>query len=145
MNENTELLEYIYQVADMGVKSTTKLLQELNGKDNKIKKAVEDQLKEYEGFYEITKDLLLKYKVPPKPLGVMADISSSMGIKMEVLKDNSDAKIADMLTQGLTMGKLEMEKKIKNYKDTVGKDLLEVAKGIVKFQENSIAKLKPFL
>lgn len=145
MNENTELLEYIYQVADMGVKSTTNLLKELNGKDNKIKKAIEDELKEYEGFYEITKDLLVKYKVPPKPLGMMADLSSSMGIKMEVLKDNSDAKIADMLTQGLTMGKLEMEKKIKNYQDVIGKDLLELAKGIAKFQENSIKKLQPFL
>ena len=43
------------------------------------------------------------------------------------------------------MGKLEMEKKIKNYQDVVGKDLLELAKGIVKFQENSIKKLQPFL
>ena len=38
MNENNELLTYIYQNAKMGVKSCTNLINLLNGKDNKIKK-----------------------------------------------------------------------------------------------------------
>ena len=38
MNENLELLEYIYQTADMGVKSLTDLLNDIKDKDNKIKK-----------------------------------------------------------------------------------------------------------
>ena len=35
MNENNELLLYIYENADMGVKSTTTLIRTINGKDNK--------------------------------------------------------------------------------------------------------------
>ena len=40
MNENNELLEYIYQTAEMGVFSTTKLIEDINGKENKIKKSL---------------------------------------------------------------------------------------------------------
>ena len=50
MNENNELLTYIYQNAKMGVTSCTDLIRILNGKDNKIKKIVEGQLKGYENF-----------------------------------------------------------------------------------------------
>ena len=42
MNENNELLMYIYQNANMGVKNCTNLIRILQGKDNKIKKIVED-------------------------------------------------------------------------------------------------------
>ena len=40
MNENNELLMYIYQNANMGVKSCTNLIRILQGKDNKIKKII---------------------------------------------------------------------------------------------------------
>ena len=48
MNENNELLMYIYQNANMGVKNCTNLIRILQGKDNKIKKIVEGELKGYE-------------------------------------------------------------------------------------------------
>ena len=60
MNENNELLEYIYQNASMGVKSCTNLINILNGKDNKIKKIVEDELKEYENFVKKSEKILKK-------------------------------------------------------------------------------------
>ncbi len=50
MDENLELLEYIYKDSDMSVITLEKLLQELNDKDNKIKKKTEEILKSYEFF-----------------------------------------------------------------------------------------------
>ena len=38
MNENEEILEYIYQTSNMGMQSTKDLINTLKGKDNKIKK-----------------------------------------------------------------------------------------------------------
>ena len=43
MDENLELLEYIYKDSDMSVITLEKLLQELNDKDNKIKKKTEEK------------------------------------------------------------------------------------------------------
>lgn len=39
-------------------------------------------------------------------------MAASMGIGKEVRSDNSDSSIADMLIKGISMGTLDMQKKI---------------------------------
>ena len=68
-----------------------------------------------------------------------------MGIMMETTKDNSDAAIASMLAEGFTMGIVEMETKIKNYRDEVDKSTLKLAKELLKFQQKEIENLKTFM
>jgi len=145
MNENNELLMYIYKNADMGVKSTTKLIRLLNGKDNKIKNVVEGELKGYENFLKKSKTLLKKNKVSPKGTSIIAEISSSVAMDMEFMKDNSDAKIADILIRGFTMGNIEIDKKIDKFKNDADKDILKLAKELKKFGEENIELLKPYL
>ena len=145
MNENTELLEFIYQNASMGVKSCTNLIKILNTKDNKIKKIVEGELKGYENFVKKSEKLLKKYKVEPKEKGVMADLMSKMGMNMEMMKDNSDARVADMLTKGFTMGNVDISKKIDRFEGNADKDILKLAKDLLKFGNENIELLKPYL
>ncbi len=145
MNENSEMLLYIYKNADMGVKSTTKLLKLLNNSDNKIKPIVEEELKEYESFLKKTKTLLKKNKVEPKGTSLLLDLTSSITMNMEFMKDNSDAKIADMLIRGFTMGNIEIDKKIDKYKNAADKSILKIAKELKKFGETNIELLKPYL
>lgn len=145
MNENTEILEYIYKNSKMGADSLTTLLKAIHNKDNKMKLIIEEQLKEYEKFINKSEKELKKKKAELKEYGMMAKMSSWMGINTEMLKDNSDSRVASMLIQGLTMGTIEMTKKIDDYEKTVEKDILNLAKDFLKFQENSIEKTKPFL
>ena len=137
MNENNEMLLYIYENANMGVKSTTNLINLLNGKDNK--------LKGYENFEKKASKLLKKYKVGPKDKGMMADIMSSMGMRMEMIKDNSDARIADMLTKGFTMGNVDITKLIDRYKGDCEKDILDLAEELLEFGKANIKLLKDYL
>ena len=145
MNENVEILEYIYQNAKMGVKSLTNLINAINGTDNKIKKIVEGELKGYERFVKDSKKLLSKYKTEPKEKSIIANVTSSIGIKMELIKDNSDAKIADMLTKGFTMGLVDITKRIDNFENDADKEILNLAKELKKFSEVNIELLKPYL
>ena len=145
MNENIELLEYLYQNSNMGVKSMTKLLQELNGKDNKIKKLVEEQLKEYEKFYKETKELIKKYKAEPKDTSIIAQMMADLGIKKEVKSDNSDSAIAKMIIEGATMGVVEVQGKIKNYEKSAKKDIIDLAKKYENALNKQIEELKVFL
>ena len=145
MNENNELLTYIYQVASMGVTSTTTLINTIKNTNNKIKKIVEDELKEYESFLKESKKLLKKNKIVPKDKCFMVEIMSKMGIKMEMLKDNSDTSIAEMLIQGFTMGVVEMEHKIDRYKENADRSIIKLAKRLLKYQQESIEILKPYL
>ena len=145
MNENNELLEHMYQDSEMATYSLETLLNKLKGKDNKIIKVIEDILKNYENYYKDFKKQLKKKKVNPKSSGMMAKMGSSFGIKKEVIVDNSDSRIADMLIKGLTMGTLDMEKKISKYSENIDKKTLKQAEAFLKFQQESIAELKKFL
>lgn len=145
MNENNELLEHMYQDSEMATYSLETLLNELKGKDNKIIKVIEDILKNYENYYKDFKKQLKKEKVNPKSSGMMAKMGSGFGIKKEVIVDNSDSRIADMLIKGLTMGTLDMEKKISKYSENIDKKTLKQAEAFLKFQQESIEELKKFL
>lgn len=145
MNENIELLNYIHENCNMGVTSLTNLINELNGKDNKIKKLVEEQLKGYESFVKRSENLLKEHDQKPKTNNLMAEMSSWMGIKMDMLKDNSDAKVADLLTKGFTMGTVDITKKINNYEKDCDKEILKLAKELLKFSEDNIELLKKYL
>ena len=141
--ETNELLNYVYENAKMGKESCDTLLKELDGKENKIIDAVEDILKDYKDFETRAKDMLNEDDATEP--NMFARISASMGIKMKTKSDNSDANIADMLIQGLTMGELEISKKIENSKKNVSKEACNLACDFKKFQKNAIVKLKKFL
>ena len=146
MNENNELLLYIYQNAKMGVTSCTDLIRILNNTDNKIKKIVEGELKGYEEFVKKAEKLLKKNGITePKDKGMMADLMTKMGMNMELMKDNSDSRIADMLTKGFTMGNIDIQKKIDNFEDDADKDILKLAKELLEFGKVNIDLLKKYL
>ena len=145
MDENVELLNYIHKDSEMGITSLTALIRKLNTKDNKIKKIVEAELKGYENFKKESEKLLKKHKSEVIDASMMAKTMSTVKLNFEVMKDNSDAKIADILTKGFTIGTIDMNKKIEAYKDDAEKDILSLAKNFLKFQEENIEILKEYL
>ncbi len=145
MNENMELLNFVYENAEMGVHTLNILSDSLRKRDNKIKGLIEDELKEYNNFLKESEKLLKKNKIEPKKTNLMAKLSSKMGITMETMKDNSDPAIASMVIEGLTMGIVEMQTKIEKYKKLVDKKILKLSIKFLKFQEEEIEKLKTFM
>ena len=145
MDENIELLEYIYKNADMGVYSCNKLIKDINSKENKIKKILEGILKGYENYLKESKRLIKKNNYELKGTPLIAKVSSSMKMKMEVDNDNSDSNIAHLLTQGLTMGCVDIASKIDRYEKDCDKKILGLAKRFLKFQKESIDILKDYL
>lgn len=145
MNENLELLQYIYQSSEMGVLALTNLLKELNDKENKLKKIISDELTIYEKYFKESKKVLKKNKGKIKSNSLMTKMMSKQGIKKEVSDDNSDASIAHMLIQGLTMGVVDIETKIKNFGDKADKEITKIAVDYLKFQQDEIEKLKKYL
>ena len=145
MDENLEMLEYIIKNTEMGMHSSNKLIKMLSDKENKIRKVVEGILKGYENYYKESKKLIKKYTDEIKENGMMTKMSSSMMMKMDVMKDNSDANIAHILTQGLTMGVVDITSKIDRFKGDCDKKILDMAKDYLKFQKESIDFLKDYL
>ena len=86
-----------------------------------------------------------KNNIEPKEKSLMADLMSKMGMSMEMMKDNSDARVADMLTKGFTMGNVDISKKIDRFEGDADKDILALAKELLKFGKENIDFLKPYL
>lgn len=145
MDENLELLEHIYKNSEMGTYTLTKLLQSIKNKENKTKKIIEDELKEYEKYNKEAGRLIKKNKLDVSKNKLGTKLSSMMGIKMEVAMDNSDSAISHMLIEGITMGIVDISSKIDNYKDEVDKKVLKLAKDYLKFQQEQIEILKEYL
>ena len=145
MNENNELMMHVYKTADMGVSSTKSVLESIRTKENKIKHVLENELKEYEKFLNISKELLTDEDITPKGNSLFTKMSSDMGIMMETMKDNSDAAIAAMLIEGFTMGITTMQSKVKRYKYVCDKEVLCIARDFLDFQQNEVEKLKEFM
>ncbi len=145
MEEKNELLEHIYKDAYMASYSLQKLLDEIKNKDNKIKGDVEDILQKYQEFKEEVEELLKGNGEEVNDPNFFAKMGSTMGIIKEVKTDNSDSSIADMVIQGVSMGSIETEKKLKAYEKDIEKEYKDLAERFLKFQQKSIDKLKKYL
>lgn len=145
MDANIEVVEHIYKDADMAITSLEKLLKELKDRDNKIKSTVENILKGYERYLKDAKKILEKCDAKKEKNGMMEKMMSTVGICQIVKKDNSDAKIADMLIKGISMGSIDMEKKLKEYENELDKKTVKLAKDFISFQQDNIEALKEHL
>lgn len=145
MNENKELLVLIHENVKMGLTNTKKLLSLLLNTNNKIKGTLESELKTYERLYKETKKEIKKQKITIEKKGLLKTLTSTVAMKTEVNKDNSDSNIASILIRGFNMGNINIEAKIKSYKKEVDKSILNLAKEVLTFGESEITKLKSFL
>lgn len=145
MKENNELVLHIYQDAEMASYTLSKLLEDLKDKDNKIKKTLEDVLKEYDDWKSKANKYLKKEKAEISKTGMFEKMMAKMGISKEVKNDNSDSAIADLIIKGVSMGTIDMEKKIKDYQEEASDKGLKLAKDFLKFQEKTIDIFKEYL
>ncbi len=143
--ENFELIKHIHEDAAMGEYATKRLLDELKSKDNKIKSILEDIYKEYLQYKEKSEKLLDKKDIEYKRIDLMAKMGTYFGIKKEIIDDNSDSSIASMMIQGLSMGSIEISKKLKAYEECTDKKYLKLVKEFIEFQEEYIEKMKSYL
>ena len=143
--EKCELAVLILKDADMSVYTLSGLLDDLKEKDNKIKGPIEDILKGYERYLEKAQDYLMKNDVEERYKSMFGKLMSRMGVKKEVRKDNSDSAIAEMLIQGVSMGSLDMEKKLTLCDKDTSKEEMAMAHDFYEFQQEVINELKKYL
>ena len=145
MNERIELIKHIFQDSDMSCYTLKALSKDLKDKDNKIKNTIDDIYSEYVKFKKESKKMLKNIKTTPEKNGFMSKIMAGLGIKKNVLNDNSDSAIADLLIQGISMGSINMEKKIDDYRNVLLQEELDFAEKFLKYQQEAIEKLKKYL
>lgn len=145
MNTDSELIEYLYHNAQMGAYTLTSLINKLNNKENKIKLWISEHIKEYEKYVKECETYIKKNKLDIKGISLMSKMGSNMGIKMEVIKDNSDSAIASMIIEGITMGITQIDSKINKFSKVASNKILRLSKNYKKSLEKQFEDLKKFL
>ena len=141
-DQNVKVLDEVSKGTTMGMDAISYVsdkVQEPNLKDtlaheysmyNNILSKVDNAFKRYNEVpndYKLTNKAMLWY-----------------GIQMNTLKNTSNSKIAELLIQGTNMGIIE-GRKLLNHNENLDKETDKLLNDFVKFQEESVEKLKSFL
>lgn len=126
----------------MGISSIEDVLD--NVKDKKFEELLTDCKNEHEKLDEEIQQLLQKYKDDGKEPAVIAKSMSWMKTNMKLAMEDSDATIADLMTDGCNMGVKSLNKYLNKYKgaDEESKD---ITKRLINLEEKLTVDIREFL
>lgn len=143
MNANAELLNFVYENSQMGVKTLRQLLEIMN--EGEFKEYLTKQLGGYEGFHRQAKDKLNENGLDEKGLTAFEKVRTYLMINVQTMMNKTDSHIAEMLVIGSNMGIVDAIKKINAYKEDAEKDIVELMENLLRFEEKNVEKLKSYL
>lgn len=143
-NENeVNVLDELNKGACMGMDAIHFILDKVE--DDKFKKILEEQYKQYEVISNKIEKLYPEYEDDKEPheTNKITKAMTWYGIEMKTLIDKSNSKIAEILLQGTNMGIIEGRKLLNN--KSTNKEIESLIKAYVDMQEEAVEKLKQFL
>lgn len=141
MNETTKLLNFIYQNSAMGVTTISQLLDIVREPD--FRKHLQEELKGYTEIHKEARKLLENHGCDEKELTTLEKVRTYLMISMQTLMDSSASHVAEMMITGSNMGILDAEKHLRHTQ--AEPDIQKLMKGLLKFEEENVQKLKSFL
>ncbi len=111
MNQNAELLNFIYQNSQMGIEALEKLVSITM--DREFNTCLQSQLNEYKLINEKSKEILNKNGYDEKGIGTLTKLQSYIMINIQTLMNKTPSHISEMLITGSTMGVIDAIKNIK--------------------------------
>jgi len=142
MKRNIEVLNYVYQNAEMGITGIDDISDKIE--DEELKEVTRTQR---EGYLKISKEaiqIFIKYGQQEAELGKLAKINSYLMIKVKTMIDDSTSNIAKMLIEGSNKGILEITEKINQYQG-IDEEIIDLAEKLKKLEESNLEELKKYL
>ena len=131
---------------DAGVKMGTSSIEDVldNVKNEKLEKLLSDCKNEHKKLDSEIRELLDKYEDDGKEPAAIAKGMSWMKTTMKLAMEESDATVADLMTDGCNMGVKSLNKYLNKYKgaDEVSKD---IAKRLINLEGQLAIDIRKFL
>lgn len=142
-NKTAEMLNFIYQNAQMGVESLEEILPMV--KEGEFKEGLRAQLKEYQRMHDEAGRKLNREGYDEKGINAMQKIMTYLMIDVKMMVDSSPSHVAKMLIQGSNMGIIDAQKRIHEYEEQADKEVLKMMKNLQEFEEKNVERLKKYL
>lgn len=142
MDDNIELLNFIYQNSQMGVTTLKQLLPLVE--DQELKKHLEKQRDGYLHFHQEAKELLHQAGYDEKGIDAFEKIRTYLMINMQTLMDKSTQHLSKMVLIGSNMGVIEAI--AKRHRFTKAKsNVVSIMKELELFEKRNMEELENFL
>ena len=142
MNGNVELLNFVYQNAQMGVVTLKQLISIT--KDDDFVRHLESQYNEYQEIHSEAQRLLNENGYDEKGISAFEKLKTYLMINMQTLTDKTPSHISEMLIVGSNMGIINAVKNLKKYQNAET-DIRNLMERLLQFEENNVQELKQFL
>ena len=142
MNEQTKLLNALYQNAEIGTGAIRKIFPKVQ--DTRLKNELRMQLSNYKDSTNMITHQMKAYNEKPQHASKMMKMMTSAGITLNCAKDNSTEHIAEMLIQGTNMGVIKINKAL-NRSASVSPKIVQEAKTMLSAEQRYIDNLKGYL
>ncbi len=126
----------------MGVSSIDEVLHAV--KDERLKKLLTDNKQEHEKLGGETTQMLNDYSDDGKEPNPIAKGMSWMKVNMKLGMDNSDATVADLITDGCNMGVKSLSRYLNQYAAAEEK-VKDLTKKLIKLEEDLSVSMREFL
>jgi len=142
MLNETQLLNHIYQTAEMGQDGICSVMKYAD--EPKLRASLTSQMEEYRKLQNSAAQMLRQRQREPEGIGAMAKMGSEMMSAMKTMTDHSATKIAEMMIQGSTMG---VTKSIRTIRDCELKDerVRDLADKLLETEQANIEEMKKYL
>ena len=138
------LLEAMYKNVRMGSDSIMDIMPKVS--DENMRTELTNELERYEEFSKEIENIILNMGEEAKDQGMMAKLGTKMSVAMNTMVDSTTSHIAEMMIQGGTMGITDATKLLREYENTsCSEDALDIARRIIKYEEETVERLKKFL
>lgn len=142
MNENIKLLNYIYQNAGMGKETIEKLID--MSKDEKYKKMLKSQLKEYETICNKAEEKINELNKKAKNNSMFSKIRTYLIINFNTLINKTPSHLSELLIHGSTVGIVDIIRSLKKYPNA-DKDIIKLANKLLKLEEDNVDECKMYV
>ena len=140
---NKDVLDELNKGCAMGMDALRDILDKVENK--KFKKVLEKEFDKYKDIHHRIEKKYEQYsKEEPTETTAINKAMTSMMTEMKLMKDRSDSKIAELLSQGTNMGIIE-GRKLLNHKENLDKEVEAILNDFIEMQEESIEIYKEYL
>lgn len=138
------LLEAMYKNVRMGADSIIDIMPKIIDED--LRSELTSELERYDEFSKEIEKIFLNIGKEAKDQGIFAKLGTKMSVAVNTLVDVTTSHIAEMMIQGGTMGITDATKLLREYETTsCSEDVLDLTRRIIKYEEETVERLKKFL
>ncbi len=142
MNQNAELLNSIYQSAEMGRDIVGKLIRDCE--DTEFRNVMAEIFAEYHRILSESERLLFNAGTIPKSLKKLARLPIYSSISLNLKADHSSSHMAEMLLQGSLMGYIDLFRDLRFYPEAY-EESKNLAWRLLSTEENNMQRLKQYI